>query len=85
MPWPPTWIPTTGRTRRTPFSWHPNPASGANTLAVTPDQRLLATEVGGEPTTALVTLWSLGHGGLRRLSAFEGGVAVAIAPDGRSW
>jgi WD40 repeat protein len=65
------------------FSWPPDPASGANTLAVTPNQRLLATEVGGEPTTALVTLWSVGYGGLRRLSAFEGGVTVAIAPDGR--
>jgi hypothetical protein len=65
------------------FSWQPIPTSGANALAVTPDQRLLATEVGGEPTSALVTLWSLGPAGLRRLSAFEGGLTVAIAPDGR--
>ncbi len=65
------------------FSWQPIPTSGANALAVTPNQRLLATEVGGEATSALVTLWSVGHGGLRRLSSFEGGVAVAIAPDGR--
>jgi WD40 repeat protein len=65
------------------FSWQPNPTSGASALAVTPDQRLLATEVGGEPTSALVTLWALGPAGLRRLSAFEGGVTVAIAPDGR--
>jgi hypothetical protein len=65
------------------FSWQPIPTSGANALAVTPNQRLLATEVGGEATSALVTLWSVGHGQLRRLSAFEGGVAVAIAPDGR--
>lgn len=43
----------------------------------------LATEVGGEPTTAVVTLWSLEPGRLRRLSAFEGGITVAIAPDGR--
>lgn len=65
------------------FSWQPNPTSGANALAVTPDQRLLAIEVGGEPTSALVTLWSMGPAGLRRLSAFEGGVTVAIAPDSR--
>jgi hypothetical protein len=64
-------------------SWHPNPASGANAMALTPDQRLLATEVGGEPTAAVVTLWAVGHGGVRRLSAFEGGMTVAIAPDGR--
>jgi len=65
------------------FSWQPIPTAGANALALTPDQRLLATEVGGEPTSAVVTLWSVGHGGLRRLSAFEGGVTVAIATDGR--
>ena len=65
------------------FSWQPIPTSGANALAVTPNQRFLATEVGGEPTSALVTLWSVGHAGLRRLSAFEGGQTVAIAPDGR--
>jgi WD40 repeat protein len=64
-------------------SWHPNPASGADAMALAPDQRLLATEVGGEPTAAVVTLWSVGHAGVRRLSAFEGGVTVAIAPDGR--
>src|SRR6202042_3058838 len=36
-----------------------------------------------EPTSAVVTLWSVGPAGPRRLSAFEGGVTVAIAPDGK--
>jgi hypothetical protein len=63
--------------------WRPNPAGGANVLAVTPDQRFLVTEVGGEVTAAVVTLWSVGHAGVQRLSAFEGGATVAIAPDGR--
>jgi hypothetical protein len=56
---------------------------GDTALVLTPDQRLLATEAGGEPTSAVVTLWSVGRPGLRRLSSFEGGVTVAIAPDGR--
>ena len=50
---------------------------------LTPDQRLLATLEGGEPDTAVVTLMSVGPAGLRQLSSFEGGVTVAVAPDGR--
>jgi WD40 repeat protein len=65
------------------LSWHPGYAEGDTALVLTPDQRLLATEAGGEPTSAVVTLWSVGRPGLRRLSSFEGGVTVAIAPDGR--
>ena len=49
---------------------------------LTPDQRLLATLEGGEPDTAVVTLMSVGPAGLRQLSSFEGGITVAIAPDG---
>jgi hypothetical protein len=63
--------------------WVPNPTAGANALSVTPDQRLLAIEVGGEPTSAVVTLYAVGHTALRQLSSFEGGVTVAMAPDGK--
>jgi WD40 repeat protein len=65
------------------MSWHPGYANGDNALVLTPDQRLLATEAGGEPNSGVVTLWSVGAAGLQRLSSFEGGVTVAIAPDGR--
>ncbi len=65
------------------LSWHPGYAGGDNALMLTPDQRLLATEAGGEPTAAVVTLWSVSGTGLRQLSSFEGGVTVAIASDGR--
>lgn len=63
--------------------WHPRYAEGDTALVLTPDQRLLATEAGGELDTAVITLWSVGRAGLRRLSSFEGGITVAIAPDGR--
>jgi hypothetical protein len=33
--------------------------------------------------SVVITLWSVGRAGLRRLSSFEGGITVAIAPDGR--
>ena len=62
--------------------WHPGHAEGDVALVLTPDQRLLATLEGGEPDTAVVTLMSVGPAGLRQLSSFEGGVTVAIAPDG---
>ena len=62
--------------------WHPGYAEGDTALVLTPDQRLLATEAGGEPDTAVITLLSVGRAGLRRLSSFEGGITVAIAPDG---
>jgi WD domain, G-beta repeat len=62
--------------------WHPGHAEGDVALVFTPDQRLLATLEGGEPDTAVVTLMSVGPAGLRQLSSFEGGVTVAIAPDG---
>jgi hypothetical protein len=65
------------------LSWHPGYAEGDSALVLTPDQRLLATLAGGEPNSAVVTLWSAGRPGLRRLSSFEGGVTVTIAPDGR--
>ena len=63
--------------------WHPGYAEGDVALVLTPDQRLLATLEGGEPDTATATLWSVGRAGARRLSSFEGGITVAIAPDGR--
>jgi WD40 repeat protein len=66
------------------MSWHPNPTSGDQVLAMTPNQRLLATEAGGETTSAVVTLWSVGSAGATQLSEFEGGATVAIAPDGRT-
>ena len=62
--------------------WHPGYADGDVALVLTPDQRLLATLEGGEPDTAVVTLMSVGPAGLRQLSSFEGGITVAIAPDG---
>ena len=62
--------------------WHPGHAEGDVALVLTPDQRLLATLEGGEPDTAVVTLMSVGPAGLRQLSSFEGGITVAIAPDG---
>jgi WD40 repeat protein len=65
------------------WTWHPGYAEGDTALVLTPDQRLLATNAGGEPDTAVVTLWSVGGAGPRRLSSFQGGVTVAIAPDGR--
>ena len=61
---------------------HPGHAEGDVALVLTPDQRLLATLEGGEPDTAVVTLMSVGPAGLRQLSSFEGGITVAIAPDG---
>jgi hypothetical protein len=36
--------------------WHPGYAEGDTALVLTPDQRLLATEAGGEPDTAVITL-----------------------------
>ena len=63
--------------------WHPGYADGGSVLVFTPDQRLLATLVGSEPDTAVVTLSSVGRTGLRQLSSFEGGITVAISPDGR--
>jgi hypothetical protein len=65
------------------MSWHPGYTDGDIALALTPDQRLLATETSGEPTSAVITMWSVGSAGLRRLSSFEGGITVAIAPDDR--
>ena len=65
------------------WTWHPGYAQGDTALVLTPDQRLLATNAGGEPDTAVVTLWSVGSAGPRPLSSFQGGVTVAIAPDGR--
>jgi hypothetical protein len=65
------------------FAWHPIPTGGTGALALTPDQRLLATEVGGEPTSGVVNLWSVGPASVRLLSSFEGGITVALAPDGR--
>jgi WD domain, G-beta repeat len=65
------------------LSWHPGYADGDIALALTPDQRLLATETSGEPTSAVITMWSVGSAGPRRLSSFEGGITVAIAPDDR--
>jgi len=65
------------------MSWHPGYAEGDTALALTSDQRLLATEAGGEPNSAVITLWSVGRAGLRQLSSFEGGVTMAVAPDGR--
>ena len=62
--------------------WHPGHAEGDVALVLTLDQRLLATLEGGEPDTAVVTLMSVGPAGLRQLSSFQGGVTVAIAPDG---
>jgi WD40 repeat protein len=64
-------------------SWHPSYAGGDQVLQLTPNQRLLATEAGGEPTAAVVTLWSVSSTGVRQLSWFEGGVTVAISPNGR--
>jgi WD domain, G-beta repeat len=64
-------------------SWRPGHAGGDTALQLTPNQRLLATVAGGEPTTAVVTLWSVGGTGVRQLSSFEGGMTVAIAPDSR--
>ena len=64
------------------LAWHPGHAEGDTALVLTPDQRLVATLEGGEPDTAVVTLMSAGPAGLRQLSWFEGGVTVAIAPDG---
>jgi len=63
--------------------WHPGYADGDSVLVFTPDQRLLAILAGSEPDTAVVTLSSAGRTGLRQLSSFEGGVTVAISPDGR--
>jgi WD40 repeat protein len=63
------------------FTWNPGYADGDTALQLTPDQRLLAADVGGEPSSSVVVLWSVTPAGLRRLSAFEGGVTVAIAPD----
>jgi WD40 repeat protein len=65
------------------FAWHPGYTNGDSALQLTPDQRLLATVAGGEPNTAVVSLWSVGRARLRKLSSFEGGVTVAIAPDGQ--
>jgi WD domain, G-beta repeat len=64
------------------FSWQPGYADGDTALAITPDQRLMATEAGGEPSSAVITMWSVSGTGLRQLSSFEGGITVAIAPDG---
>jgi hypothetical protein len=66
------------------MSWHPGHALGDQVLALTPDQRLLAAEAGGETNSAVVTLWSVGSAGVTQLSEFEGGATVAIAPDGRT-
>jgi WD40 repeat protein len=65
------------------FGWHPGFADGDTALQLTPDQRLLASDAGGEPNASVVTLWSVRSDGLRKLSSFEGGVTVAIAPDGQ--
>ena len=61
---------------RRPGSGIPGHAEGDVALVLTPDQRLLATLEGGEPDTAVVTLMSVGPGGLRQLSSFEGGITA---------
>ena len=45
---------------------HPGYADGDSVPVFTPDQRLLATLVGSEPDTAVVTLSSVGRTGLRQ-------------------